>query len=520
VKAIHKAKDKSEHLIIFIHGFSGGPDTYMNDDKHFSSLLDNKILRTCDIFEFIYHSKKVEMSLVRKTLNFLNINYNNKAIEYNLDLNKYAQLMETHYNVNKDKYRTVNFICHSMGGLIGKKFILNYIHKHGHFDGFYITLATPHRGVSGADKLSFLCNEQLNSMGPFSDFIDQTSAEWSKCCNKINRKYYCAMYDTIVDDKSAFPVDDAKNMVRVDGSHNTITKPKSKESIIVKDICSTIILFLGISKDVKIRENIKTKIEDVLFNSYNLSVDNYYLVRSIDKRINDLISTNNLWICGESGTGKTNIAQHFLIANNYKYHCVDMSPLPHDVNNKDLLTYIHYSLKTSIGIDGTEDINDATEAQLITYISNMINRINNNNVTYIYIDELHISSSEVFDYFIDNITSMISYHTNRGESAAGNIKIIVSTIKNPLACENIRFRSKFESLFNLINLDPWSNIELGLLTRLINRELNLNYSRDEMGRIIVAAKASPRVLKNIIRKAIYMKSISKAISDVGIEGLR
>lgn len=514
---LHKSSSSSKHVLIFVHGFMGGAGTFCNKKKHFYSFLDKKILSKCDIYEFRYYTGLFDFGNIKRALSKLGVGtlFGSK---YSVDLHKYSQLLETHYSYFNSDNKTVNILCHSMGGLISKHFISEIIKKESYYNGFYISFATPHRGVSEAKVLSLLNNCHIDSMEPFSSFIESSTQDWAKLSTKVKRKYYCATHDIIVNDKSACPIDDTKYLVRVEGTHETMVKPSSQDSTIIKSVNSTIINFLNFDNDKSVPTVTSTSVEDVLFYAYKKELEHYYLERKADKLIQRLLRGNNLWISGKSGTGKTNLVQRYLANSSYIFFNFDMSPCPSEASSMDILSNIYWSLSNQLEENYDLPKKPNGEQTWINYLSDLLCVIPNGKTVFLFIDELHISDVVIFEDFIDNITTLLSYHKNRQDSS-GNIRIIVSTILNPLACETLRFKSKYFALFSNYTLDSWDDSEIDKLFELILINIAIKVSEVQKDKIISAANGSPRRLKFILRHFWNYGSVDKAISEVVTEGI-
>lgn len=514
---IKKANNKSEHLIIFVHGFTGGFNTFKHKDKHFSDYLSCDILNTCDIYEFRYYSSIFNNTLAVKLLSYVGLVRRSISSNYNIDMFKYSQLLETHYSNYCSKYKSINIISHSMGGLIAKQFIIETVKKLSCFNGFYISLATPHRGVSEAKLLLLLNNPFINSMEPFSAFIDETSRDWAIISPLIKRKYYCATHDSIVDDRSACPAEDTRYRVRVEGTHTTIAKPSSNDCSLVKNINSTIAYFLGISSSKHSQINTLSA-DDILFYAYKPEYRPNYLIRNADNDIINILKLNNLWICGQSGTGKTNLIQYYLISNDRIFLSFDMSPCPPDISSKELLSNLYWSLRTQLEPKYSLPKRPDENRSWIDHISDLLSIIAHDKEVYLFIDEFHMLSSDLFETFIDNITTITSIYKNN-RCTDGNIVLIVSTIKEPISCDNLRFRSKFNTLFTVYTLNYWSNAEITDLYNILVTSLGLLIDDTNKSKAILCSKGSPRRLKLILKKYINLKSMDSAIFDVESEGV-
>ena len=510
---VRQSNKKAEHVIIFVHGFKGGKNTFVNKKQHFCSFFDTIILDVCDIYEFRYYSSIFDFLPIKNLLSLICFG---KAFgaRYNINLCKYSELLYTHYCNSILIYKSINIISHSMGGLIAKHFIIESFKKRDSYKGFYISLSTPHCGVSGANLLSLLNNPSINSMEPFSAFINETSDGWSQVAPRIKRKYYCATHDEIVNDRSACPLDDKKYLFRVEGTHTTIVKPSSKDCDLIKNINSTISNFLSLNPNAMIPIRRELSSNDVLFIAYKKELEPYYLVRESDKQIAALLEYNNLWIHGASGTGKTNIIQHFLLHSNHRSFNFDMS-MNTSISSAEIFENIYWSLRTQLQNEHHLPEKADGSREWVDYICELLTIVSDNDQIYFFIDEIYTNNPDEFCKFINSATSLI-YKSG----SIGNVKLIISTIESPrLYFDALKLKNKFVSLFFVYALDDWKNSEIMELFEIICKGLNIDWPKNDLSKIIESADGSPRRLKTITKKVIYLKSVDKAIQDINSEGV-
>jgi hypothetical protein len=511
---IHKA-DTPEDLIIFVHGFTGGHKTFFSGKEHFYRKLNVKILKHCDIAEFSYYSKVFDFKFVKSLVKMLPIIKNFIDYEYNVDPPSYADLLKMHYDNHKNDYKTINYICHSMGGIIVKLFLLRELEENGKYNGFYITLATPHRGVSGAKIGELLNNIHIVSLDPFSDLIEKASLQWDGLCENIKRKYYCAVHDRLVSEKSAAPLKDKKYLTKVEGSHTTIAKPNSENCGIVKNINKTIEFFLN--KENILHENPKT-LNDVLFFSYNKEYFNYYLKRPIDIQIATALERNNLWLHGNSGTGKTNSIQYYLQHNSENFFHIDLSPFSGSLGSNNIFSAIFHSLKHQFEKQNITKYEYDQSDNFLSCIANLLHFLKKKETINVYIDELSTNDENMFKEFIEGLTRIISCYQNECKDKC-DIRIIITTLNKPPEILNETIRSKFYSLFIVKNISYWPEDDIINLSRTINKYIKPPIATADRYRLERAATGSPRRLKVLYRKYVEHDSADLAIQEIDAEGI-
>ncbi len=67
--------------------------------------------------------------------------------------------------------------------------------------------------------------------------------------------------------------------------------------------------------------------KNILFNNYSIKNEPFYLERKVDKEFMNVISINNIWLYGKSGSGKTALVNRNLLCNNIEYCFCDLSPI-------------------------------------------------------------------------------------------------------------------------------------------------------------------------------------------------
>lgn len=517
LQLIHKSQ-KALHTIIFIHGFTGGTKTFYNKNKHFSSNFDKSILEYCDIYEFYYYSKLLDFKAIKTLFTYMPFFKNIVQCKYNVDLNKYSELLITHCDNFNNSYLSVNFICHSMGGIIAKRFLIDQFRTKGKPDGFYITLATPHRGVTGAKLMPLLKNIHIQSLDPFSDFIENVTESWDNICTKFNRRYYCAIHDQIVDDKSASPTADKKHLVRVDGSHISIAKPDSSSTVLMKNVNKTIVSFLKLNQTTNEYQYIKS--EDVLFYAYKKEYDIFYLNRNQDNEIYAILKNSNLWLHGKSGTGKTNIILHYLANNEVLSLFIDLSPCSPESSVDDIFEMIYWSLKNQLEKNYSCGLCIEGAGGWFNKISELFSSIDQRIPICVFIDEIFIKSSTTYEEFIETLTRLTSYYLNSCH-ATKEIRFIVSTLTDPrhFNSSSLSSSEKFQAIFVKKELQYWCDDDMHKLSRIINNYLSTKLTVSDRYKLVRAATGSPRKLKILYRKFIDLNSIEDAITELEQEGL-
>ncbi|HAF2131150.1 TPA: alpha/beta hydrolase [Salmonella enterica] len=232
------SREKKDSLILFVHGLNGGLDTWdFNEDVSFPKLLssDKDINDIFDIACFNYFTKFTQT--YAKTTGFLGYFFSGKKkIEKNLPTDEIAELLYTEIKITLSDYSRIIIIAHSMGGLISKNLILKkvYNEEHSNVIGF-ISLAVPHSGAKLANITSMVSsNAQLIDLSLLSEATDSLNRRWLNCNKNLPiTRYIYGSHDSIVDKKSALPMDSERNnSIAVNEGHFSICKPENYQATV------------------------------------------------------------------------------------------------------------------------------------------------------------------------------------------------------------------------------------------------------------------------------------------------
>ena len=222
-----KVKNNSQHLILFVHGLQGSKETfYTEEDKlFFHEYLEQPILNHVDIGYLEYHTEDI---LSKKSFAFILskifLPFKNNPIN-NLNIEELSASASHRIEEVISQYESVNFICHSMGGLVVKGVLIENENIQDKTI-FYITLATPHRGSNKAKYLNGI-NRQVKSLEENSQIIDYLTNKYFNIKNKFNRHYYRATDESwVLPKENAFPISEHMHTSPVDSNHSDIAKPR------------------------------------------------------------------------------------------------------------------------------------------------------------------------------------------------------------------------------------------------------------------------------------------------------
>lgn len=214
-------------LGIFVHGFTGGSETWKNaSGLTFKTLLaaDPEINQQFDFVEFDYFTKVASIfhtNLLQKAAGLLGLGQS--TVRYNRPINKLALELQTFIQLNADAYEGIVLIGHSMGGLICKEVVLSQVAGEAPSIIGYVSVAVPHKGSLNAMLLSGI-NVNSKELTPLNEYNDQLNNRWIDHKSSLPESLYLvAQHDQYVPSTSALPFNTKSFTLPHD--HNTISKP-------------------------------------------------------------------------------------------------------------------------------------------------------------------------------------------------------------------------------------------------------------------------------------------------------
>lgn len=356
---INSESETKKNLILFVHGFTGGKETWINADEikripYF--LKDNKEI--FENFDFEYFEYFTKLTDKIEKISFISSYFFGKKRKFkkNISIEDIKDILYTDIVVKFSKYEKIVIIAHSMGGLISKAALLKLIDEDKNLISLFLSLAVPHNGSKLADiaKILFKSNPNVIDLQPLSQLTDKISRDWiaNKKIKLLPRTvYYQGKSDNVVPNASSIGYDSRLyekdyNIVYTNDDHNSILIPNLDSALIIsiKDE------ILGILKKKvnnqsstndelqtalqKISNKLELKIptfEDLIISKDSIPTLSSH-ISNREETIKDLLSScekNWLAIYGMYDTGKTQLVLlliRFLKFENIWISCSDIKP--------------------------------------------------------------------------------------------------------------------------------------------------------------------------------------------------
>jgi pimeloyl-ACP methyl ester carboxylesterase len=208
----------SKLLILFVHGLGGGEGTWGSFERLLKA--DGEIKGRITVEEFVFPTRLVRwLPTWRST-----------------SLQDLAKALATEIRTKYQSYPKILMVCHSLGGLVAKRFIIETLKLSMALQvREVIFFATPHLGAgiaTWADYFSFK-HRHLRQLQKDSDFIELINEDWAtiKCEAHVGATYVVGGQDAVVSRQSAAAIPGAKVEVIADKGHVDIVKPKSRSDV-------------------------------------------------------------------------------------------------------------------------------------------------------------------------------------------------------------------------------------------------------------------------------------------------
>jgi tetratricopeptide (TPR) repeat protein len=206
-------------LVLFIHGLAGGDGSWGKFDELIKA--DSQL------------SNKVETA---------HFNYPTKLFRWwpfgwrSMPAQQIADSLMTEIDRRYAEFERILLVCHSMGSLVGKRYIIANIERGLplRVQGI-IFFATPHTGAGLATAANLLSTQHhhLRQLRKDSDFLDLVTRSWVdlKCDSKVRTFYVTGGQDQVVDAKSSEGPPGSYHDTIADAGHISIIKPESAHDL-------------------------------------------------------------------------------------------------------------------------------------------------------------------------------------------------------------------------------------------------------------------------------------------------
>ena len=257
-----------------------------------------------------------------------------------------------------------------------------------------------------------------------------------------------------------------------------------------------------ISKLQEINTHVSSQI---LFEVYDTTKEEYYLIRSEDLLFTKTVNQFGLWLFGTSGCGKSSVILRNLLISNKDIIQINLAGCVRESIDeffKVILSELFIKLDKDTSTITLTNFNNTSKLIVNTLLNNYRNK-----EFYLVIEEIPIGDSNNYEEFTEKLVQLVIYKQSFPE--LNNVKIILSSINNPLV--HIKpFQSKIKQYVKFIGLKIWDYDTLTELIDKITLTLNINLSAQIKSDLITNSDGSPRFIKAFFRNLIMMNNFTTA----------
>jgi len=235
------AKKDRPFLLLFIHGFIGGAETWLKSGNKKSILTylegDDQIRQQFDIAIYTYDTSIFNgVQLVTNILRFFRLTKSRNRT--NWDIETIAGELKSQVEVTAKDYKKIIIVAHSMGGLVSKEYILRDIHNQNPKVGLYISLAVPHGGSDLATIGKIVTrHKQISDLAANNKFLKRINESWLREKSLPKRIYFCGNNDQIVNSVSSIGLEITEpDVIYSSDDHYSILAPSRSNSHVLNRI--------------------------------------------------------------------------------------------------------------------------------------------------------------------------------------------------------------------------------------------------------------------------------------------
>ena len=443
------SKKDNKNLILLVHGFTGGRDTWIkrDGDRIPKYLIKNQEINSnFDIAYYDYYTKVIDK--IDKIRFFFGLIKSSKnRFKKNLSIDDIKDILFSELEVKFKKYDKIIIIAHSMGGVITKAAILKLMEEESNNLALFVSLCVPHNGskLANLGKL-ILNNPNVKDLAPLSAIIDDVNRNWlnPKITNALPRTIYCqGKNDKIVPKESSIGYEsrgkDSVKVIYSDDDHSSILSPINSDTVVITEIITEILDSLKKKEKIEkslinaeISEDSLNILTKKISNKLGVSIPEFenlkiakdripQLSANISERtvtIESLLSeTNKKWIAinGMYDTGKTHLS--VLVSKYLKLETIWVSFKGQEKNTITRKLFNSFDAKSLDELEANINSLDAKKERLIILddlpkfgFDDLVNNVFNkfislclNNNIMLFSTSNHILSSSIKSLHSDNV---------------------------------------------------------------------------------------------------------------------
>jgi nucleoside phosphorylase len=242
-----------------------------------------------------------------------------------------------------------------------------------------------------------------------------------------------------------------------------------------------------------------TNSNQVLFEVYDKTKRDYYILRDEDQTLAQLVPQTNIWIYGPSGCGKSNLIIRNLVENERPFIQVTLASCV-GLSVDDFFKEIVLEISAKVAAPLLSPPSSFSEScrQLI----GLLDKYYGDKNLFIFVEEIPLGTLSQHKEFAEKMFSLLiskSYATR-----LSRIKFILSCIDNPTQ-HIAAFQQKIHQHVEFIDAEYWQDSDVIKLVDTIEKELQFKLQDSERKMLIEYCKGSPRFIKKVFRSVCMTK---------------
>ncbi|WP_444957510.1 hypothetical protein [Microbulbifer sp. ZKSA002] len=202
-----------------------------------------------------------------------------------------------------------------------------------------------------------------------------------------------------------------------------------------------------------------------LFDRYSPEYEDFFIVRTVDSELDSLLGNYSIWVCGESGVGKTASITRSLDKRNIKPFYISLGACI-GASFNELLNEIYLTLLN----DDEQDIPQLSDKECVKRISNLIKK-QSEKPFYLFIEEIPINNEKMFLHFSNFIYAIIM-----SVNDSANFRIVLSSIY----CPNTKLEPEMKKVSEKLKIyvwPTWNDDDMTKLAQLIETDTGIEIMR-------------------------------------------
>jgi pimeloyl-ACP methyl ester carboxylesterase len=464
----------TEHAIVFVHGLSGGPA------KTWSPLL--QLLGADHTFD------RVTLDCYAYPTRLLSIPF----LAPPPGLNELVEGLHTFLHDRYGHYERIDLVAHSLGGVVVRTFLVAELRNGSPLPIRKVGLiAVPNAGSSLASIASKVSvrHQQLKALCKNSEAVRATDDAWRECRANENYDvgYIIGGQDRCVARDSACLDEGTTPMVLINADHRNIVVPSDhsdgRYSVVAKFLMAQ-----------QRRRAAALRPADPLFEQYKPEHEPFYIQRPFDQALASAISAGHIWICGQSGVGKTAALRRAVHRNGWLLSAITLSAYE-DCSPLGMIC----ALADELSLLATNTPAKLVERTLEAACRNIrasLTALCEHDTRAIVVEEIPLGANALPEFL--DLLSRLMQIVGGQEQLADRLVFAFSSIVD-LSARGTALSGKVRENVQILSDPHWTIAEIHALTGLLADALNLPLSADDLDAISMAADGRPRFVKLLFR---------------------